>query len=155
MYSVDNAHTITCEISDLIAQVQVKWTHKLRQYSDSPSFSSKTQTSVLTLSKAQIVELKKTGTKHAIACIFTAGIEYIAPSEIEIYTPGKSYNYSTTTSCTIRSEKSKEELNSWRTDSSMISHIFLDYGNAEISIVSYYHENDNLPLQPRHLPQWR
>ena len=101
IYTVDDPYVISCEISEVISSVTVDW----KSGTNDPAMTKLTiaqgkhdktsQTSTLTLSKAQILALKATSTTdptHIFTCTFTVGTSKTVIQEtqtIKIYTPGK------------------------------------------------------------------
>ena len=97
IYSVDNAHTITCVLSEVYSKVTVMWTTaELDPLTniEQGEHSDTTQTSKLELSTDQIKALKAANDQdpaHVITCKFTVGstsTDYTATQTVNIYTPG-------------------------------------------------------------------
>ena len=100
-YSMD-PHTITCDITDIPAQITgVEWISQTNVASLGLSpqdgiISGTSQTSTLTLSSAQLVQLKTAGGSnpaHVFTCKITVGTSNTplqSTQTYNIYTPGKS-----------------------------------------------------------------
>ena len=97
IYSVDNAHTITCVLSEVYSKVTVMWTTaELDPLTniEQGEHSDTTQTSKLELSTDQIKALKAANDQdpaHVITCKITVGstsTDYTATQTVNIYTPG-------------------------------------------------------------------
>ena len=102
-YSLD-PHTITCDITDIPAQITgVEWISQTNVASLGLSpqdgiISGTSQTSTLTLSSAQLVQLKTAGglnPAHVFTCKITVGTSNTAVTATQtysIFTPGKRHN---------------------------------------------------------------
>ena len=92
-------HKISCELSDVPEQFKVDWTTSTKATNlgilvfDQGDQDGTTQTSVLTLSSAQLVELKGVKADHILTCAIAVGKGEVktpvtATQTLTIFTPG-------------------------------------------------------------------